>query len=84
MSDVTRQECAACIASRRATVDAFFAGFRAGFRQSVIASIEGQGEVTDIEAPQFCLAHDAMMTQAYADEIRECMDLRSPHPRGTP
>ncbi len=69
-------DCVACIASRRSTVDAFFSGFRAGFRNSVIAHIQGKGEVSDVDAPVFCLAHDKMMTEAYAAEVRVCMDLR--------
>lgn len=67
--------CPACLASRRSTVDAFFLGFRSGFRQSVIAAIENKGEIADVDLPVFCLAHDKMMTEAYAAEIRTCMRL---------
>lgn len=68
-------DCVVCIASRRSVVDAFMAGFRTGFKQSVIATAEGAGEVHDIKHPSYCLAHERMMTQAYADEIREAMKL---------
>lgn len=73
--DLGEAECPACVASRRSTVDAFFLGFRAGFRNSVVAHIEGKGEVSNREAVRFCLAHDRMKTEAYADEIRESMGL---------
>lgn len=68
-------ECVACIASRRSTVDAFLHGFRAGFRNSVIAHIEGAGGVPTVEGPKFCLTHDRMVTEAYADEVRVAMGL---------
>ncbi len=78
MSDKTK--CAACIASRRSTVDSFFLGFRAGFRTSVIATIEGAGGVPVNEAPTFCLIHEKMATEAYVAELREVMDLKRDTP----
>ncbi len=65
--------CAVCVASNRRAVDAFLAGFGAGFRTAVVSSIEGAGEVTHLERPTFCLAHEAMVTRVYADGIRDCL-----------
>lgn len=71
----TRPECVLCIASRRTTVDAYLLGFLAGFRRAVIATIDGQGGTHDLQEPRFCLAHEKMVTEAQASEVRRCMGL---------
>lgn len=68
-------ECPACVASRRSVVDAFFLGFRAGFRTAVATQIENSGETPIVPAPQFCVAHDRTLIEAYADEVRMGMGM---------
>lgn len=72
------ETCAACVASRRSVVDAFFLGFRAGFNSAVVAAVEGRGEVDNIERPVFCVAHEKMSIEAYVAELRACMNLKPP------
>lgn len=73
MSDVTRQECAACVASRRSVVDAFFLGLKSGFVMGVNAIADGAGQVNDLERPKFCLAHEVRATEVHAEVARETL-----------
>lgn len=65
----TDKQCAACVASRLRVVDAFMAGYRAGFRMAVAHTMTAIGQ----EMPavhEFCLAHDEMITKAHVEEMK--------------
>lgn len=55
----TQAECAACVASRRSVVEAFLLGFRAAMRESF-----------SYDEPTFCTAHELMVTEVFAEELR--------------
>lgn len=69
-----KKECPACVASRRSVVESFFLGIRAGHRLAV-SSMAAESLAPPAEEPYFCLAHDKMLTEAYASDLREIFDF---------
>lgn len=69
MSDKSR--CIACIASRRSVVDAFFLGYRAGFRMATAHTVQAIRGGEMIPVNEFCLEHDKMVIEAHVKELRE-------------
>lgn len=68
--------CPACIASRKSVVDAFFAGYRVGYTETVRAGLER--EVPEAAAAfgvaSFCLPHEKMLTETYAGVLSDLME----------
>lgn len=70
---MSSSECPACTASRRSAVDAFFLGYRLGYVATVQAGYTEYENPTPqaLELPEFCLAHDKMLTETYVGVLKE-------------
>ena len=68
-------ECAVCIASRRSVVDAILVGYELGFKEACRALCDGAGELSTLERPTLCAAHDLMVTKSHSGVVREVMGL---------
>ena len=64
-------DCAACLASRRTTVDAFFLGYVAGQRDAVADYLEERGRFSAVlDRAEFCLVHDKMACERLAEMLK--------------
>lgn len=72
-----KDECPACVASRRSVVDAYFDGYLAGAVEMTLSEIRtAQPEDPDAGMLVFCVPHEVMATRVIAAMAAKVKGLR--------